>query len=139
MNAELHHIIADQRSADLRREAQRARLAREVSQRQDEHIAGVATEPIAIRRAGVADQPAVARLAALDSRRAPQGEVLLALVAGEPRAALALDSGAAIADPFHASADVIDLLRARAATMNSGQRPPKRRRLRVTTRRPAAA
>ena len=69
---------------------------------------------IAIRRAGDHDSRAIERLAALDSSRAPRGSVLLAEVDGEPWAALGLDDGHAVADPFRRSAGVVDLLRARA-------------------------
>ena len=68
----------------------------------------------AIRRAGDHDSRAIERLAALDSSRAPRGSVLLAEVDGEPWAALGLDDGHAVADPFRRSAGVVDLLRARA-------------------------
>ena len=69
---------------------------------------------IAIRHAGDRDRRAIERLAALDSARAPRGTVLLAEVDGEPWAALDLDDGRAVADPFRPSAGVVDLLRARA-------------------------
>ena len=72
-------------------------------------------QPVTMRVAGPADQAAVARLAALDSQSAPAGEVVVAEIGGELRAAVALDSGAAIADPFRPTADVVSLLRERAA------------------------
>ena len=91
------------------------------------------TSPIAIRRATAADAPALERLAALDSARAPQGDVLLAEVGGEPRAAVAIATGAAVADPFRPTADIVALLRLRAATLR-GAAPTRRR----TFLRPAA-
>src|SRR5687767_556728 len=79
-------------------------------------IAALSYEPaIAIRRAGDRDRRALARLAALDSAHEPRGTVLLAEVDGEPWAALSLDDGHAVADPFRRSASVLDLLRTRAA------------------------
>jgi hypothetical protein len=72
------------------------------------------TEPIIIRRSTAEDRLAIAELAALDSRRAPQGEALLAFTGTELRAALPLDGGEAIADPFHHTAELVDLLRVRA-------------------------
>jgi hypothetical protein len=60
------------------------------------------------------DAQALARLAALDSAQSPAHPVLLAEVNGELRAALSLSGGAVVADPFHASAAVVELLRARA-------------------------
>jgi hypothetical protein len=72
------------------------------------------TEPIIIRRSTDQDRLAIVELAALDSRRAPQGEALLAFIGTELRAALPLDGGEAIADPFHHTAELVDLLRVRA-------------------------
>lgn len=55
------------------------------------------------------------RIAALDSTRVPAAPLLVAEVDGQVRAALSLEDGKAIADPFHASRDLLDLLRAHAA------------------------
>ncbi len=71
--------------------------------------------PITIRLAARDDQLALARLAALDSAdRVPAGPLLLAEVAGELRAALSLEDGAAIADPFYPTAHIVELLRGHA-------------------------
>jgi hypothetical protein len=75
-------------------------------------------QPVTMRVAGPADQAAVARLAALDSQTAPEGEVVVAEIGGELRAAVEIDSGAAIADPFRPTADVVSLLRERAAQVS---------------------
>jgi hypothetical protein len=72
------------------------------------------TQPITIRRSTPADRTAMLELAALDSRRAPHGDALLAFVGTELRAALPLYGGAPIADPFHYTAGLVDLLRLRA-------------------------
>jgi hypothetical protein len=72
------------------------------------------TRSVAIRLAKPSDAIAVARLAALDSSRSPRGTVLLAEVDGELWAALGLDDGHAIADPFRPSRAAVALLRARA-------------------------
>lgn len=90
-------------------------------------------EPIvAIRQADDADAAAVARLAALDSAASPHGTVLLALVDGEPWAALAVEDGHHVADPFRSSAQAVELLRLRAAQLRAGARRA------VTSRSPAA-
>jgi hypothetical protein len=72
------------------------------------------TEPIIIRRSTDEDRLAIVELAALDSRRVPQAAALLAFIGTELRAALPLDGGEAIADPFHHTAELVDLLRVRA-------------------------
>ena len=69
---------------------------------------------IAIRHAHDGDRGAIERLAALDSSVPPAGSVLLAEVDGEPWAALGLDDGHVVADPFRRSAGVVDLLHTRA-------------------------
>jgi hypothetical protein len=72
-------------------------------------------DAITIKRATEEDQRALVRLAQLDNRRAPEGASLLAYVDGELRAAVPLDRGGeAVADPFHLTRDVVELLRLRA-------------------------
>ena len=72
-----------------------------------------------IRRAVSADSSAVARLAALDSAPLPTGELLLAEVGHELWAAVEIDSGVAIADPFRPSGDLVELLHFRLERMGS--------------------
>jgi hypothetical protein len=52
---------------------------------------------------------------------APCGRALLAEVDGALRAALPLDGSAPIADPFHRSSELVDLLRVRAAQLRRGR------------------
>jgi hypothetical protein len=75
------------------------------------------TASITIRPAYADDELALIRLAALDSAAAPPPPPrILAEVDGELRAALSLADGTAVADPFFATADILALLRAHAAT-----------------------
>jgi len=69
---------------------------------------------ITIRPAHAGDERALRRLAALDSAELPAEPLLIAEVEGGLRAALSLADGAAIADPFAPTVDVIALLRERA-------------------------
>lgn len=72
-------------------------------------------DSIMIRRSRDEDRAAIARLAQLDDREAPSGDSLLAYVDGELRAAVSLrQRDQAVADPFHLTRDVVDLLRLRA-------------------------
>lgn len=80
-----------------------------------------------IRRASTTDSSAIARLAALDSTSPPTGEMLLAVVGEDLWAAVEVDSGAAIADPFRPSADLVELLRFRVARMRRKVARPARR------------
>jgi hypothetical protein len=70
---------------------------------------------ITIRRANSRDKEAIGTLAQLDSQRAPQGDALVAFDGDELVAALPLGGGRAIADPFHQTAEIVDLLQLRAA------------------------
>lgn len=79
-------------------------------------------ESVTIRRATQADVRAVERVAQLDSRRAPRGEVLVAEVDGEVVAATPLDGGETVADPFRLTGAVVRLLELRAGQMRAGDR-----------------
>ena len=72
---------------------------------------------LTIRRAAAADAFALNRLAALDSAAPPTGDMLLAEMGNELWAAVAVESGVAIADPFRPSGDLVELLRFRAERM----------------------
>jgi hypothetical protein len=69
---------------------------------------------LTIRHANGADATALARLAALDSSRVPNGELLIAELDGRLVAALSIDTGASIADPFEHTATIVDSLRAQS-------------------------
>jgi hypothetical protein len=71
---------------------------------------------LTIRTATTSDQFAIRRLAVLDSASPPTGEVLLGEMDGELWAAVSVDSGDAIADPFRPSGDVVELLRLHAGS-----------------------
>lgn len=74
-------------------------------------------DALTIRPATADDTAALRRLAALDSASPPTGDALVAEVDGELWAALDLDDGRAIADPFRTSGDLVVLLRFRAARL----------------------
>ena len=83
---------------------------------------------VTLRVAAAGDARRVQTLAELDSARVPSGPVLIAEVDGHLRAALPLDGGAPIANPFHRTADVVELLRTRAAQLAGPERRRWRRR-----------
>jgi hypothetical protein len=60
--------------------------------------------------------------------------VLLAEVDGQLLAALALSDGSVVADPFHRTADLIELLRARAHQLDGNRRARRSFRLRTWSR-----
>src|SRR5919106_1212146 len=71
-------------------------------------------DSLVIRHAEQRDRPGLRRLAQLDSARASAGPMLVAELDGELRAAISLDDGRVIADPFRPTADVVGLLELRA-------------------------
>ena len=88
-------------------------------------------ETLTIRMAESTDVGALRRLAELDSAPRPvPGPMLMAEVAGELRAALPLDGGPAIADPFQPTAEVVAMLAQRARQFDVSASPPAARRRR---------
>jgi hypothetical protein len=68
---------------------------------------------LSIRLATATDADALARLAQLDHRVHPSGRALIAEHDGTPIAAVALTSGAVVADPAHRAGGVVEQLRFR--------------------------
>ena len=87
-----------------------------------------AVTQIFIRSATASDGPALRRIAERDSRHVPAGELLVAEVDGEIRAALSLSTREAVADPFHPTAALVELLGIRARQAG-GNRPGTRGRV----------
>lgn len=77
---------------------------------------------LTLRYAVPADADELARLAELDSQRAPRGVVLLAEVGGEVWAAISLDDHHAIADPFRPTGELVALLVERARQLRRSER-----------------
>jgi hypothetical protein len=86
---------------------------------------------VIIRRMQPSDGQALGRLAARDSTGVPSGALLVAEVNGELRAAVPLDAGRPVADPFHRTAEIVRLLELRRAQIarveRQGRRPVWRR------------
>jgi hypothetical protein len=76
-----------------------------------QRVLSLPIHPITIRPAYAEDEPAVRRLAALDSAPVPLGPLMLAEVDGELRVAVSADGGNAIADPFHRTLELVALVR----------------------------
>jgi hypothetical protein len=101
-----------------------------------------AVDALVIRPAYPDDAPTLARLAALDSQRPHAGSMVVAERGGRILAAIALDGGRTIADPFVPTADLVALLKLHAADSArsiAGRRDILRRVGASTRRRPALA
>jgi hypothetical protein len=80
---------------------------------------------VTIKLSTEADRERIRRLAELDSKPAPHGDVLVAEVNGRLVVAMGMD-GTVVADPFERTASVVKVLRAQVA--GAPPRVPRRRR-----------
>jgi len=115
--------LTRQAELEARRAGIEARRLRDL-----ETYAGAKARPdveVAIREADSGDVPELMRLAQLDSRPLPAGNLLVAEAGGKIRAAMAVDSDAVVADPFVPTAELKSLLALRAQQM---RREHRRRR-----------
>ena len=78
---------------------------------------------VTVRLADYSDAAALVRLAGLDDARVPDGPVLIAETGHRPVAALPLNGGSAIADPFHRTAALVEVLDLRARQLRDSDRP----------------
>src|SRR5688572_8947597 len=88
------------------------------------------TAEITIRAARAEDRAELARVAARDTHELPQRKLLVANVGSNDRAAISLDDGTIIADPFHRTADLVAMLKIRAGAVGRARRghvAPRRR------------
>jgi hypothetical protein len=123
MNPELTHLMARARYAEMRRVANPGRAARRP-----------AADPgcesqVTLRCAGPADEPALLRLAELDSARPLSHPVIVAESFGKLLAAHSLRDRRTVADPFEPTAALVDLLIARARQIEADGVPAKSLRL----------
>ena len=89
---------------------------------------------VTIKLSTEADRERIRRLAELDSKPAPDGDVLVAEVNGRLVAAMGMDGGV-VADPFERTASVVKVLRSQ---VEGEPRRARRRHRRWLSRRVAA-
>ena len=123
----LDSYVAAAQVADRTTAAASARAARRARKASARSLA----ERLVLRRSTAEDAPALARLARLDSAPRPRGEMLVAEVDDRIVAAVPFDGGPAIADPFRPTADIVELLRARAELLSPARRRAPRQRFRL--------
>jgi hypothetical protein len=85
---------------------------------------------ITIRLAGPEHAGRLRRLAERDSSEVPAGELLVAVVGSELRAAVSIRGGETLADPFHPTREVLALLNERARQLRGPEPTGLRARLR---------
>jgi hypothetical protein len=103
----LNSLVARERNRDLQRAAEQGRP--------DPRNTPVSR--VTLRYASAADTDRLRELAKLDRAAAPAGPALVAEIDGRLRAALPLDGGSPIADRLHRGAELLELLRLRAAQL----------------------
>jgi hypothetical protein len=130
MMTSINALIASEHNADLRRDSERRRPG--ADSEQPSTTTRTEMPIVALRLAQPDESAVVRRLAALDDAPALSGPALLALVDGEAVAALSLDDGRVVANPFLHTEAAVGLLRLRARQESVARRP--RRRLRTILR-----
>lgn len=134
MSPTFTYLAAHEHINDLLREAEQVRRAGELtsSRRSKPRGARTGTSPtvsgdaFTLRLSRPADARALEELAQLDCARPLHGPHLVAEVGGTLRAAISLTDGVVIADPFHRTTAMVELLRARSNTQLSDQRAVRR-------------
>ncbi len=101
--------------------------------------ASLVQDAVMIRPARDADLAALCDLAELDGAQPLTGPVLVALVDDRPWAALAVEDGRVVADPFRPSAAAVELLRLRAGQLRAADGRTTGARARVPRLRPRRA
>ena len=115
LHPEVLRMLAQGRIEDLQRERTRSAHVAPPPRVQDDPT-------IALRLCRVGDDPALAKLAALEERPAPQGRFVVAEVDGQIVAALPLDGGTPLRDPFVRTAHLLRLLEDAAAQITCSER-----------------
>ena len=137
----MHPLLAAGLANSLSRDRVRAARSRRTAKVAKRAAADAsAAADVVIRRATTADAPALARLGELDgdrragallARHAAEHDVLIAEVDGRLEAALALNDGLAVADPFRPSAVNAELLALRARQLGGAAARDGHARVRV--------
>ena len=111
---------ANQVSEQIRRDAELHRMQVQNQLAKEEATADDPT--VVIRAARPEDGPALRRLAQVDSaNRLHPGSVLVAEVDGELLAALSIDSGHSVANPFRHTSELVEMLVERASQLRGEQ------------------
>jgi hypothetical protein len=119
MNPFFSNEMAKQHIGDLRREARASRVPEGFGELDED-------DGLTVRAATQRDSEAVRLLAALEGVQMPTGPVLVAQVGDEVMAALPLEGGGVLADPFRPTKHLVDLLELRARQLRSDDEPRHR-------------
>jgi hypothetical protein len=134
MGTSLNALVASEHIADLHRAANghvrgQAGLRR---RRSSKAVANSPAPAAAVRFAHPDEAGTLRRIAELDDAPELAGEILVATIDADVVAALSLDDGRVVANPFIRTADAVELLRGSAAALAG--RPRRRWRWRAGLR-----
>ncbi|HEY2769898.1 MAG TPA: hypothetical protein VGI87_04995 [Solirubrobacteraceae bacterium] len=125
MTTNLNALVAGEHVADLRRAAEHYRATQD---RSVKTATASAPKAVALRQAQPNDARALRVLAELDEEPELSGNALLALIDGDPVAALSLEDGRVVSNPFVATSDAVTLLKLLARHLAGRRvRQPRRR------------
>jgi len=107
MHPEFTHLMARERIASFQRDAARHRRQRAASVRPPQSVRAA----IELRLSACRDE--LERLAALSERRVRDGDWIVADVDGVPVAAVSIEDGTTVYDPFKPTSQAVSLLQLR--------------------------
>src|ERR1700756_18990 len=116
MATSLNALVAREHIADLRRAASERGVGRAGLRRRRSTAAMSSAGPAAAVRFAHPDEAGILRrLAQLDDAKELAGEILVATIDADVVAALSLDDGRVVANPFVLTSDAVEVLRRSAA------------------------
>ena len=127
MGTSLNASAASERTADLQRAANRRAVGRAGLWRRRTSPAASSPRPAPVVRLSHADEAGtIRRLAELDDAPELGGEVLVATIGPDVVAALSLNDGRVVANPFVLTSGAVELLRDSARTVTAGRHHRRR-------------
>lgn len=85
------------------------------------HVTHIDSTEITIRAARAGDMGEIARVAGRDTDELPSGPLLVATAGERVRAAISLSDGAFVADPFHRTTELVEMLKIRAGAVEGSR------------------
>jgi hypothetical protein len=122
MATSLNALAASEHIADLDRAANGPGAGRAGLRRRRGTTEVSSARPAAVRFAHLEEAGTLRRLAQLDSAPELAGEILVATIAADVVAALSLDDGRVVANPFVLTSDAVELLRRSATALTRRRR-----------------
>jgi hypothetical protein len=134
LTSALNTELIEARSADIAEHASRHTAMSAFRSRTPRRALASVYDGVSVRIARAGDLD-VARLAALDESDVPEGRALVAMRDGKALAAVPVDGGEAVADPFERTAALVEVLHESAKQMREATSFERRRRSIIGRRR----